>query len=161
MLPAKLTRMQRNAELGSDRAASWKVLRAGAVGVVVVPVAHVEPVDLEPGALQSSAETAESTPPDMPTTILSRLVGTARIVRRARAIAHLRNGGSTGWRRRPPQRGVDVEARHRVERLTFAEEIILKASQHQRRSQALRLDQQLFVRNPQRSHDPSIERLVC
>ena len=44
--------MQRNAELGGRGARILEVLRAGAVVVVVFPVAHVEPVHVVAGALQ-------------------------------------------------------------------------------------------------------------
>jgi hypothetical protein len=44
--------MQRYAELGGDGARVLKILRAGAVGVLVLPVAHVEPMDVEPGTLE-------------------------------------------------------------------------------------------------------------
>ena len=39
-------------ELGGDGARVLEVLRARAVGVVVLPVAHVEPVDVETGTFE-------------------------------------------------------------------------------------------------------------
>jgi hypothetical protein len=44
--------MQRDIELVRGRARILKILRAGTVGIVVFPVAHIEPVHVESGAFQ-------------------------------------------------------------------------------------------------------------
>ena len=75
--------MQRDAELDGHGARILEILRAGAVGIVVLPVAHVEPVHIEAGAFQQQrgnrgVDTAGHADDDS----FGALDDTARIVRR-------------------------------------------------------------------------------
>ena len=71
--------VQRNAEVLADPARILQVGGGRAVAVfVLVPVAHEQRVHVVAGVFSSTAETAESTPPESPST--TRIGGHARII---------------------------------------------------------------------------------
>src|SRR5436190_8884868 len=115
-----------------------------------------------PARFNSNAETAESTPPDMPTTILSELEGTARIVRRARGAGgrlhvrlHVRLQADGGVH---AQGVVESQRGHGIQRLAGAQSIVIDAAEHERGPEAVGLREQLIVCHPHAADDADVER---
>ncbi len=145
--------MQRDAELDGHRSRVLEILRAGAVGVVVLPVAHVEPVHVEAGAFQQQrgnggVDAAGHADDDSFGCCLTR-----RGLYAGLQPLQVDDGVHV-------QGGVEPQRGHRVEWLALAEQEVLEATQDQRRAQARGLRQQLFVRHPHGAHDADVERLL-